>query len=114
MASKKKANEIIDDIDRREFYDLMRRSVRATEINAQTNEMMRKYVEALNTNMQQLNDNFVLHCRLADDIKAELDFVKKDLIHWLKMTLIIIFVLLGGIIFTRALGFDVVDLITKF
>lgn len=105
--------DLFDGVDKKEFYELLKRSIRAEEMNAQATENISGYLNKLTDNMTQLNDNFSLHCRLADEIKSEIDFVKKDLIKWLKMTLIIIFTLLGGIIVSKALGLDIINIITN-
>jgi len=98
-------------IDQKELYALIKESVKANTTNAETTKAVGKTMEELKKNMCQLNDNFVLHKLSQDSIQQDLAIVRKQLLRWLFVSIVIIFTLLGGIIITKALGFNVVELI---
>ena len=100
-------------IDQKELYSLIRESVKANTTNAQTTKSMAKVTRELKKSMCQMNDNFVLHNLTQNNIGTEVTIIKKQLLKWMMICVIIIFTLLGGIIIAKALGLDVIELINS-
>lgn len=99
-------------LDQKELYALIKESVKANTTNAEATKAIGKTMEELKKNMCQINDNFALHNLTQDKIQSDLAVVKKQLLKWLFISVIIIFTLLGGIVISKALGLNVVELIT--
>jgi hypothetical protein len=100
-------------IDQKELYSLIRESVKANTTNAESTKAMAEVMKKLENNMCQINDNFVLHNISQEDIKKDLAVVRKQLLKWLFMSILVIFTLLGGILIAKSLGLDIVELINK-
>lgn len=103
----------MDKIPYNEFLQLMRESVKANTTNAEATKAVQELLKNQEGNLRQLNDQFVFHCNTANDISKEVKMVKEQLLKWLKWCIIVIFTLLGGIIFAKALGLDIIELIKK-
>ena len=98
------------DLSRQEYTELMKESVRANVLNAEATKGIHELQKQLYDHMCDLNDNFVLHRNATEQ---NIEFIKKDLIKWLKACIIVIFSLLGGIVILKPLGLDVVELINN-
>jgi len=98
-------------LDQKELYALIKESVKANTTNAETTKAVGKTMDELKSNMCQMNDNFTLHNLSQGQIQSDLAVVKKQLLKWLFISVIIIFTLLGGIVIAKELGLNVVDLI---
>jgi|24BtaG_2_1085350.scaffolds.fasta_scaffold00346_3 hypothetical protein len=100
----------LDEFDRQQLFKLLKESVKANSLNAKTNENIEGLQKKLGDNMTGLNDHFVLHrANTEDSIKV----IKDDLIKYIKRLAILVFVLLGGILVSKALGLDLVSLIKE-
>ena len=97
-------------IEKNEYLELLKESVRANTLNAEATKGIQELQKQLNSHVCELNDNFVLHRNATEQNIA---FIKKDLIRWLKTCIIVIFSLLGGIVILKPLGLDVVELINN-
>lgn len=100
-----------DFIDKKEFLSLLRESVRANTTNAESTKAAVAILENLRQNMCDINDKFVLHNLEQENIDKDIKTIKKDLLRWIKICVLVIFTLLGGILITKALGLDIVELI---
>lgn len=101
----------MEDIDKKELYSLIKESVKANTTNAETTKAVGKTLQELKENMCKMNDSFTLHNLTQNDIKKEMIIVREQLLRWLFICIIVIFTLLGGIIFTKSLGLDIIELI---
>jgi hypothetical protein len=100
-----------DDIDRKELYNLLRESVKANTTNAESTKAIADVSAELKSTMCQMNDQFVLHNLVQENISKDLAVVRQQLMKWIFICVITIFTLLGGIIISKALGLDIIELI---
>lgn len=101
----------MENIDKEELYSLIKESVKANTTNAETTKAVGITLRELKKNMCRMNDSFTLHNLSQTSIKKEMIIIRKQLLRWLFICIIVIFTLLGGIIFTKSLGLDIIELI---
>ena len=82
---------------------LLERSVRCQEQSNDVSKSLLKYVEKLDNNTKELNDNFALHQQSAKDMMGALtdatkgiNGIKNILMKWVKWLGIALFVSVGG------------------
>jgi hypothetical protein len=100
-----------DNIDQKELYNLLRESVKANTTNAESTKAIAKVSAELKNSMCKMNDEFVLHNLRQEDVAKDISIIRKQLLKWVLTSVIVIYTLLGGIVITKALGLDIVNLI---
>jgi len=97
----------------KEFLKLIRESVKAQTTNSEVLKSMNSYMEKLEQNMCNVNDNMALHNQTSVNIGKSLAEIKSELMKWLKWAIIFVVILLGGIPIAKLLGFDLINLINS-
>lgn len=102
---------MLDDVTQKELFSLLRESVKANTTNAETTKAIAEVSKELKNSMCEMNDEFVLHNLRQEAVATEVTIIKKQLMKWVLISVVVIFTLLGGIVITKSLGLDIVDII---
>jgi hypothetical protein len=110
MSETQSEDEIVDNVTKSELFKLIRESVKSQTINAEATNGINALLTKMEQRTCEFNDQLVFH---RNSTEENIKLIKEDLIKYVKLCLVIIFTLLGGIVITRILGLDIIKLINE-
>ncbi len=88
------------------YEQLLERIIVCTEEQKGVSNGLLDVVKGLRESTKNLNDNFILHSQQTIDISHDIKLIKDDLIKYLKLMSIILFIILGGASVIKIIGID--------
>ena len=88
------------------YEQLLEKVITSTEEWRNISKSLLEVSRGLRDSSENLNDKFVLHTQDTLNISKDVKLIKDDLIRWLKVILIMLFVTVGGLSVIKIVGVD--------
>jgi hypothetical protein len=93
-------------MENEKYEQLLEKVIVSTEEQKSISKSLLDVAQGLRENTKYLNDNFILHSQQTIDISKDIKLIKNDLVRYLKVALIILFLILGGASVVKITGID--------
>ena len=93
-------------MDNNRYELLLERAVSSIEQQKGISSSLLEVSKGLKDNMKIMNEEFILHTQQSSAIFDDVELIKKDLIKWMKVILILLFSTVGGLSIIKIVGID--------
>jgi hypothetical protein len=88
------------------YEQLLEKVIIFTEEQRNISKSLLEVSQGLKDSSNNLNDKFVLHTQDTLNISKDIKLIKDDLIKWLKLLIIMLFITIGGLSIIKIVGID--------